>query len=397
MGDYNINLLNHDTHAPTAVFLNMMYSNGFISLITRPTRSTTRTKTLIDNILTNNINELKDNMQGIMITDVSDHYPIFCLNWRMIAKKVEKYISCRSMNRRNYEKFISLITAFSWNDVYTKNDTNDAFSYFHNNLKVMSDQAFPIKKIKKTYHTRQPWLTECLKISIKKKNKLYIVNKKHPTAQNEITYKIYKNKLNTVLKAAESEYYSKQLEINKHNMKKTWDIIEEAINKKKDTQVQDQFRLSNGEVTNDKAVISYNFNNFFAHIGPQLAAIIDKQSKMPSNYLKTRRINTIMLAPVTCEEVTKWIMTSRDSAPGYDEVKARPLQAVNSVISAPLAYIFNLSIMNGVFPDILKTENIIPLFKKEDSMLFSNYRPVSLLCTLSKLLEKSCTTELLTF
>ena len=55
MGDYNINLLNHEAHAPTAAFLNMIYSNGFIPLITRPTRSTTRTKTLIDNILTNNI------------------------------------------------------------------------------------------------------------------------------------------------------------------------------------------------------------------------------------------------------------------------------------------------------------------------------------------------------
>ena len=86
MGDYNINRLNHDTHPPTAAFLNMMYSNGFVPLITGPTRSTTRTKTLIDNILTNNINELKGIMQGIMITDVSDHYPIFCLNWRMIAK-----------------------------------------------------------------------------------------------------------------------------------------------------------------------------------------------------------------------------------------------------------------------------------------------------------------------
>ena len=86
-------------------------------------------------------------------------------------------------------KFISLIAAFSWNDVYTKTDTNDAFSYFHNNLKVMHDQAFPIKKLKKNHHTRKPWLTECLKISIKK-NKLYIVNKKHPTVQNEITWNI---------------------------------------------------------------------------------------------------------------------------------------------------------------------------------------------------------------
>ena len=271
MGDYNINLLNHAAHAPTAAFLNMMYSNGFIPLITRTTRSTTRTKTLIDNILTNNMNELKDNMQGIMITDISDHYPIFCLNWRMIAKKVEKYISCQSMNRRNYEKFISLNTAFSWNDVWTKNYTHYAFLYFHNNLQVMYDQAFPIKKIKKTYHTRKPWLTECLKISIKKKNKLYIVNKKHPAAQNEITYKINKNKLNKVLKAAESEYYSKQLKIDKHNMKKTWDIIKGVINKKKNTQVQDQFRLSNGEVTNDKAVISDNFNNFLGTYRPPIS------------------------------------------------------------------------------------------------------------------------------
>ena len=90
------------------------------------------------------------------------------------------------------------------------------------------------------------------------------MNKKHPTAQTEITYKTYKSKLNKILKAAESEYYSKQLEINKHNMKKTWYIIKEAINKKKNTQVHDQFRLSNGEVTNDKAVISDNFNNIFA-------------------------------------------------------------------------------------------------------------------------------------
>ena len=66
-----------------------------------------------------------------------------------------------------------------------------------------------------------------------------------------------------------------------------------------------------------------------------------------------------MLAPATCEEITKLIRTSKDPAPGYDEVKARQiLQAVNSVIFAPWAYmnIFNLSKMNGVFPDILKLQ-----------------------------------------
>ena len=77
MGDYNINLLNHDTHPLTGDFLNMIYTNGFIPLITRPTRSVDNTNTLIDNILTNNIDELKNAVQGIFVTDVSDHYPIF--------------------------------------------------------------------------------------------------------------------------------------------------------------------------------------------------------------------------------------------------------------------------------------------------------------------------------
>ena len=131
------------------------------------------------------------------------------------------------------------------------------------------------------------------------------------------------------------------------------------------------------------------FNNFvFVNIGPQLAAKIGKQSRVPTSYLKNKQINYIMLTPVTYEEVMKLINTSKDSAPRYDEVKIKPLQAVNSIIAAPLAHIFNLSVMNGVFSDILKSANVEPLFKKEDSVLCSNYRPVPLLCTLSKMLEK---------
>ena len=107
---------------------------------------------------------------------------------------------------------------------------------------------------------------------------------------------------------------------------------------------------------------------------------------MPTSYLKNRQINSIMMTPVTYEEVMKLINTSKDSAPGCDGVEIKPLQAVNSVIAAPLSQIFNMSPMNGVFPDILKIANVVPLFKK-DPMLFSNNRPVSLLCTLSKVLE----------
>ena len=52
-----------------------------------------------------------------------------------------------------------------------------------------------------------------------------------------------------MLKTTESEYYSKQLQINKCNMEKAWEIVKEKINKRKNIQVQDKFKLPNGEIT----------------------------------------------------------------------------------------------------------------------------------------------------
>ena len=74
MGDYNINLLNVESHSPTAEFNDTMFSYGFIPLITRPTRVTQSSATLIDNIFTNQLLDLhNESMQGILITDISDH------------------------------------------------------------------------------------------------------------------------------------------------------------------------------------------------------------------------------------------------------------------------------------------------------------------------------------
>ena len=186
-------------------------------------------------------------------------------------------------------------------------------------------------------------------MTIKKKNKLYVISKKHPTARNEQVYKTYKNRLNKILKAAEKEYFSKQLEQNKSNMKRTWDIIKHVINRNKRKSAQEKFKLSNGEITCDKYVVCNKFNNFFVNIGPQLAANIENQNIIPESYLQNRQLNTIVLAPVTPEEVFKLVKSFKDSAPGYDEIKMKPMQSVITEMSSPLTYVLNLSISNGIF------------------------------------------------
>ena len=78
-------------------------------------------------------------------------------------------------------------------------------------------------------------------------------------------------------------------------------------------------------------------------------------------------------------------------------MKTEPLREALPQYISPLNYVCNLSLHQGVFPDEMKIANVIPLYKKDDSMVFSNYRPVSLLCSLSKVFEKIMYNRLLAF
>jgi endonuclease/exonuclease/phosphatase family metal-dependent hydrolase len=77
MGDFNLDLMKYHCHHFTSEFLDIMYSNMFFPLITRPTRITSNTATLIDNIFSNHLENFS--FSGLLFTDISDHLPIFCI------------------------------------------------------------------------------------------------------------------------------------------------------------------------------------------------------------------------------------------------------------------------------------------------------------------------------
>ena len=80
MGDYNIDLLNSKKHDLTNEFVDVLYCNEFLPLISRPTRITSTSATLIDNIFTNNHDDLNCSLNGILVADISDHFPIAHIN-----------------------------------------------------------------------------------------------------------------------------------------------------------------------------------------------------------------------------------------------------------------------------------------------------------------------------
>ena len=84
-------------------------------------------------------------------------------------------------------------------------------------------------------------------------------------------------------------------------------------------------------------------------------------------------------------------------SPGYDHVTNELITIFIAGIVIPLAHIFNLSMANGIVPMKMKIAKVVPIFKKGDPQLLNNYRPISLLTSFSKLLEKLIYIRTITF
>ena len=181
------------------------------------------------------------------------------------------------------------------------------------------------------------------------------------------------------------------------DIKKTWQIIKNIVNKNKASQLQNKFKLNDGSFSTDGYVISNKFNDFFVNIGPNLAAKIPEQNLSPLDFMDQPLLNSLYLSEVTSKEISNILKSLKDGAAGYDELNACLLKHISPFITEPLKYLSNLSLSEGVFPTELKLANVIPLYKSDDVLLFNNYRPVSLLCVISKVFEKVIYNRLIDF
>ena len=128
MGDLNIDLLKADDHKATGELLDVLYCNNVFPLITKPTRVTSTTATLIDHILTNNLDDDMMHIQGILCTSISDHYAVFHVasNAKKDHTKTDTPILKRNMCQRNITKFISEMNMINWQFVLNETDTQSA-------------------------------------------------------------------------------------------------------------------------------------------------------------------------------------------------------------------------------------------------------------------------------
>ncbi|KAL4082915.1 hypothetical protein QTP88_029569 [Uroleucon formosanum] len=264
-----------------------------------------------------------------------------------------------------------------------------------------SQSSRKIRKIK-------PWITSGLVTSIKNRDKLNMKIKKDPSNHKLISYyKAYRNKLTMLIRKAKEQSYVNKVENCQGNGRVIWNVINELSRRKVDTTTglpineiikdiyptstpKDYLNLVNSYfATTGKRLVDNNFSNSTNNIQSNFGINTNNKSNTSSNF----KLDTI-----GSHEVKNILNNlNNNSAPGVDGYTALFFKQTGDNVILPIVHIINCSVTNGTVPDELKVARIVPIHKKGDKTDFTNYRPISIVGILAKILEKIIKNQLLDY
>ena len=158
-----MDFLKHSVHKRTQDFIELNLDNNLLPTITRPTRITNNSATLIDNIIVSQ-NLLTNTDSRIIIDDISDHLPsLVKFNDQLQKTNTVKTITSRNLNEKNLTKIKDTLMTTDWSTIITEN-VDESFDLFHNVLLKTLDNHAPIvtRKLSNKSYRREPWLTASL-------------------------------------------------------------------------------------------------------------------------------------------------------------------------------------------------------------------------------------------
>ena len=190
--------------------------------------------------------------------------------------------------------------------------------------------------------------------------------------------------------SAKQIYYESRFNRVGNDIRRTWKTINEILTKNQTKNKFPKVFNDDGSMIADRENIANKFNVFFTNIGEKIAKGINYDgNKNYSHYLNKEIHSSFTLMHIDEAAINKIIYNlPPKSSSGCDGISSKMLKVIAPAIIKPLTLLINQVLNTGTFPDKLKIATVIPIFKKGDPSLFKNYRPISLLPAISKVLEK---------
>ena len=397
LGDFNINLLHKETLRKNypKYYKEFCSAYGLKQLITSPTRITQNTSTLLDHILTNSSD--RTSQSGTVEIGISDHLLTYCT--RKITRTKfhdHKYIRIRSLKNYTQEKYIQTLKEINFPD-YTKfNSVNEAYDDLIAKLTEVIDKLAPIKEVRIKNNT-QEWFDDEIHSAIQNRDKRFSVFKRSRLCEDKLAFKRAQNNVQNLIKKKKKQYIKNKLDENLGKPKELWKTLKSlGLSETKASGSKIGLAKKKDEISFDPKENSEIFKDFFANLASNLV------SKLPPAPMKFG-MNTVeayyknRISPKkdfsfssTNEsnilDLLKNINPSK--AAGLDNIAGKFLKEGATILAMPLTQICNLSIASSSFPDKCKHAKLKPLFKKGPTTEPKNYRPISLLPLVSKIIEK---------
>jgi hypothetical protein len=408
-GDFNINYLTDNTRRNQLDALLMSYN--LVKTVTFPTRFDQNSCSATDNIFIDT-SKFEDYFIYPLSNGLSDHdTQIITLKgpYNILNSHSSGY--SRKINKSTVAEFQYHLSFETWNSVFETEDVNDMFNTFLNSFLRIFYSSFPLIKINTKLGADNSWMTKAIRISCKRKRTLYTLTRNCNDSSIMKYYKDYCKVLSKVILQAKKIHYDNQIKNAQNKNKKTWEVINREITRKTNYGNIQAVKIGNNNIHN-KQHIAEAFNTYYLSIVEDL--IKNKiqphsdKNNVQNNYTNKdssayyfsqsthKTYAKINYKPVTTMEIENIIKSLKSkSSYGYDEISSKILKLSSPFIISPLNYIFNKVLSKGVFPDRLKYSIIKPLYKKGSRQELSNYRPISLLTSFSKNLEKIMQSRLL--
>ena len=277
----------------------------------------------------------------------------------------------------------------TWEDVYFFADNpNSMWDIWKGLFLEILDKHAPLKRTK-VKSKRSPWLTSSIKAMIHMRDKLKrkaMITKIETDWEN---YKKMRNDTTLQIRQAKQEYFSNKIKNESQNPKSAWKTINSLLGKQNKITNVNELIIDDKKVTSPSD-IAESFNEYFSEIGPKLADNIDQNnSNCFQQYIKKAESEFATFEPVTVNHVFHLLSKLQSTkATGIDKISSKIIKIAAPIISNSLTHIFNQSITLCSFPNEWKIAKVTPIFKSGKKNLPENYRPISVLPILSKIMER---------
>ena len=383
VGDINEDQLNISNHK----FRDILHLNSMSNLITDATRVTQTTRTLIDPIaISENITSLN---AGIFETlnHISDHYATYVFIKNNFIENTPFKRQVFNYKRADFVLLNSLIINHDWS--FLQNGTLDqSVTQFNSKLLELVKRCIPTTLVTIRPNDK-PWYNSEIRKTSRQRDRQKRKALNSGRTSDWAKYKSFRNKVNNMKKHAKETFFNTLefniRDLNANNPRLYWKTVKLLIKENSSSgNISTLTDPLNPDISHTSDQEKANvLNNFFTSI----STIDDQNVQLPILMPKTHStISNIRITENEVSEVLTNLQTNK--ATGPDEISQKILKETSNTLCNPLCTIFNRSIQEGKYPTLWKIANVMPLFKKGDKRQVSNYRPISLISCVGKVLER---------